>query len=136
MAEELQVFGFWSKRFAAIYKKVPALVHHGKPISESLVILEYIDETWRENYPILPQHPHQRALARVWAKSIDDKVVPAIVKAVGSKGEEMEKAVEEVKGALEPLEKELKIGNKLLGRRKNWVCGHCRHRRSLLVACH
>lgn len=49
------------------------LVHNGKPVAESLVILEYIDETWQEN-PLLPKDPLEKSTARFWARFVDEKV--------------------------------------------------------------
>lgn len=58
-----------------VYGKVPVLIHHERPICESLIIVEYIDETWTTGFSILPSDPYDRAVARFWAAYIDDKVM-------------------------------------------------------------
>lgn len=60
-------------RYNPVYKKIPVLVHNGKPLAESLLIIEYIDEAWKQN-PLLPEDPYERANARLWAKFFDEKV--------------------------------------------------------------
>ncbi|KAF3580788.1 hypothetical protein DY000_02030171 [Brassica cretica] len=55
-----------------VYKKVPVLVHKGKILLESQLILEYIDQTWTNN-PILPQDPYEKAMALFWAKVVDEQ---------------------------------------------------------------
>lgn len=58
-----------------VHKKVPVLIHNGKPICESLIVVEYIDEAWKDTSPsLMPSHPYQRARARFWADIVEKKV--------------------------------------------------------------
>ncbi|KAL1192680.1 Glutathione S-transferase U1 [Cardamine amara subsp. amara] len=56
-----------------VHKKVPVFVHNDKILPESHLILEYINQTWKNN-PILPQDPYEKARARFWAKFVDEQV--------------------------------------------------------------
>ncbi|CAA2986531.1 probable glutathione S-transferase isoform X1 [Olea europaea var. sylvestris] len=101
-------------KYNPVHKKVPVLVHNGKPICESLVILEYIDETWEEGPSLLPKDPYERGMVRFWSKFLDEKCMPAMRRALLSRGEELEKATEESTELLKFLEGTLS-GKKFFG---------------------
>ncbi|XP_075512469.1 glutathione S-transferase U8-like [Primulina tabacum] len=102
------------QKYNPVHQKVPVLLHKGKPIAESLVILEYIDDTWDVGSPILPKSPYDRAMARFWAKFIDEKCIPTLRKACWSVGSEQEKAKEEAAILLKLLDSQVE-GKKFFG---------------------
>jgi glutathione S-transferase len=52
---------------------VPTIVHDGRPVIESSVILYYLDEAF-PNPSLMPKDPHQRAAVRQYNKLIDEYV--------------------------------------------------------------
>lgn len=57
-----------------IYKKIPVLFHNQRPICESMVIVQYIEDVWPTGPSLFPPDPYDRAIARFWTAYIDDKV--------------------------------------------------------------
>ncbi|XP_021839481.2 probable glutathione S-transferase [Spinacia oleracea] len=90
-----------------VHKKIPVLVHNNKPINESLIIVQYIDEVWSDKKPLLPSDPHQRAVARFWADFVDKKIYDSGRKVWTSKDAEQEAAKKEFIENLKVLEAEL-----------------------------
>jgi glutathione S-transferase len=52
---------------------VPTLVHDGRPVIESSVILYYLDEAFPQ-IPLMPKDPHDRATVRLFNKLIDEYI--------------------------------------------------------------
>lgn len=61
--------------FLAINPKgvVPVIVHRGRTITESSIILEYLDDAF-PGAPLMPSDHYRRAQRRAWARWIDDEM--------------------------------------------------------------
>jgi len=99
-----------------VHKEIPVLIHNGKPVCESLIILQYIDEAWTSSNPFLPKDPYGRARARFWADFVDKKFFDnagfPILKCTGEAQEEAKRNMLEYLGLLEGALKELSGGIK------------------------
>ncbi|KAM0862655.1 hypothetical protein ACQ4PT_045118 [Festuca glaucescens] len=76
-----------------VHQSVPVLIHNGRPICESQIILQYIEETpffsgSGSTCTLLPADPHERAVARFWAAYVDDEIGAPWDKAFRSRTEE------------------------------------------------
>ncbi|TXG53578.1 hypothetical protein EZV62_018834 [Acer yangbiense] len=90
-----------------VHKKIPVLIHDGKSICESLVILQYIDEVWHDKSPLLPSDPYQRSQARFWADYVEKKLYITGWRVWTGKGEDQEVAKKELIELLKTMEGEL-----------------------------
>ncbi|NP_001234157.2 glutathione S-transferase-like protein [Solanum lycopersicum] len=87
-----------------IHKKIPVLIHNGKPICESIIGVEYIDEVWKDKAPLLPSDPYERAQARFWADYIDKKLYATGSKIYTATGDEQEAGKKDFVEILKVLE--------------------------------
>ncbi|XP_030441370.1 probable glutathione S-transferase [Syzygium oleosum] len=90
-----------------VNKQIPVLIHNGKPVCESLIMVQYIDKTWGRESPLLPSDPYERAHARFWADYVDKKMYSVGRRVWLSTGEAQEAAKKEYIECLKVLEGEL-----------------------------
>lgn len=91
-----------------IHKKIPVLVHNGKPIAESHIILEYIDETWKDGPKLLPEDPYKRARVRFWVSFLQQQLFETMLLVCKTDGETQEKATKELHEKFEVFEQGMK----------------------------
>ncbi|CAN1278888.1 Probable glutathione S-transferase [Linum perenne] len=87
-----------------VHKKIPVLIHGGKPISESMIILQYLDDAFPESYPLMPTAPYEKAVARFWIKFAEDKLSSKLWRVALTSGEEREEAIKECLELLQIIE--------------------------------
>ncbi|KAA8524943.1 hypothetical protein F0562_011419 [Nyssa sinensis] len=90
-----------------VHKAIPVLIHNGKPICDSVFVVQYIDEVWNDKAPLLPSDPYRKAQARFWADYIDKKVYDFGKNVWTTKGEEQDAAKKKFIECLKLLEGEL-----------------------------
>ncbi|GLJ19073.1 hypothetical protein SUGI_0342500 [Cryptomeria japonica] len=91
-----------------VHKQVPVLIHNGRPVVESAIILQYIDEVWSNGLAFLPSDPYDRAIALFWVDFIEKKLFVQGRLLYRTKKEEQEEGKRQVIEGLEILEETLK----------------------------
>lgn len=99
-----------------VYKEVPVLIHKGMPISQSLIILEYIEDTWppspdaaagAKRASLFPGRPRLNALARFWAHYGNSRFIETGLKLMKKVGEEHDAARRDILAQFSWFEKGL-----------------------------
>ncbi|EER88908.1 hypothetical protein BDA96_10G327100 [Sorghum bicolor] len=98
-----------------IHRSVPVLLHAGRAVCESLLIVEYVDEAFPASAShgdvvrILPADPYARATARFWADFVATKCLkPLWLSMWTADGEARARFAAETKASLAVLDAELR----------------------------
>ena len=81
---------------------VPTLVHDGRPVTESAIICEYLDEVFPDP-PLSPADPVKRAYMRTWTRRPDDglhRACATVTNAIAFRLQWLEKSREEIETML------------------------------------
>uniref|UniRef100_A0A6N2K9T0 GST N-terminal domain-containing protein n=1 Tax=Salix viminalis TaxID=40686 RepID=A0A6N2K9T0_SALVM len=58
--EDLEEQEYPASSVNPVYKNIPVLIRNGKQVCESLIIVQHIDEMWKDKAPLLPSDLYER----------------------------------------------------------------------------
>ncbi|KAF9701956.1 hypothetical protein EKO04_000468 [Ascochyta lentis] len=68
---------------------VPTLQYQGKPLYESTVLCEFLEEAYPDHTPkLLPDDPYLRARTRIWTDYVGSRIIPAYHRFLQHQGED------------------------------------------------
>ncbi|KAF2175577.1 glutathione transferase omega-1 [Zopfia rhizophila CBS 207.26] len=68
---------------------VPTLKYDNKPLYESTVVCEFLEEAYpRHNPHLLPEDPYDRARTRIWTDFVTSRIIPSFHRFLQHQGEE------------------------------------------------
>ncbi|XP_021761632.1 glutathione S-transferase U9-like [Chenopodium quinoa] len=105
--EDLQNKSELLLQYNPVHKKVPVLVHNGLPVTESMIIIEYIDEAWDEPPYLLPKDPYLRSKHRFWATYLQ-QVAEILGKALITEGKPSDEMTNEYRNKMDMAEELIK----------------------------
>ncbi|CAM6090286.1 unnamed protein product [Calypogeia fissa] len=103
-------------------EKIPILMHRGRVVSESRIIMEYIDEAWPDSSSaLLPVDPFERSAVRYWSEYIDKKITQRLLQHIGVNIKEVYDTVNDALIGLNNAMTVISHGNFFMGDRLGFV---------------
>ncbi|KAH6670698.1 glutathione transferase omega-1 [Halenospora varia] len=89
---------------------VPTLQYYNKPLYESTVICEFLEEAYpNHGLSLLPSDPYQKARVRIWIDFVTSRIIPAFHRFLQFQGEDegLKKVREEFLGKIKEFTEEM-----------------------------
>ncbi|KAH7558231.1 hypothetical protein BM1_05503 [Bipolaris maydis] len=75
---------------------VPTLQYQGKPLYESTVLCEFLEEAFPQHTPhLMPTDPYERARTRIWTDYVGSRIIPAYHRFLQHQGDGLEEKQKE-----------------------------------------
>lgn len=88
---------------------VPTLQYENKPLYESTVLVQFLEEAFPKHSPhLLPEDPYERARARIWADFITSRFIPSYHRFLQHQGQDgLDEKRQEFLGYIKEFTKEM-----------------------------